>query len=191
MDKKRKVGVGLCVLLLICGVLFSSAFYSAQIKTENVITFGDIQIKLLSYELDENNQEREVREQEQPLHTDTMSRIVRVQNVCSEPAFVRVKIDLTVENERGLSPAEGYVSMGGTDAAWVQDGQWFYYNRILEPDMMTENLMQGLTFDMDKLTRDYAGDTVWLHVEAQAVQSKHNGTEVLQAQGWPQEVDRS
>lgn len=189
MKKGRELAVGLCVFLLLFGVLFSSAFFSAQMKTRNVITFGKIQIKLLNYELDENNQEIEVSAEAEPLCTDHISRIVRVKNVCSEPAFVRVKIDLTVENERGTSSAEGYVTAGGTDSTWIQQGGWFYYNRILHPDELTENLMQGLNFDMDRLTSDYAGAEVRLHIEAQAVQSKHNGTDVLQAQGWPQEVE--
>lgn len=190
MEKKRKVGVGLCVLLLFCGILSSSAFFTARIKTKNVITFGSIKIQLLNYELDENKQEVEVEAEETPLRSDNISRIVRVKNVCSEPAFVRVKIDLTVENERESLPAEGYVSISGTDAAWIQDGEWFYCSEILQPGSTTENLMQGLSFDIDQLSSDYAGATVWMHVEAQAVQSKHNGADVLQAQGWPQEVGK-
>lgn len=189
MKTRRKAAVGLCVVLLLFGMLFSSAFFAAQIKTRNVITFGKIQIELLNYERNENNQEIEVSAETEPLCANHLSRIVRVKNVCSEPAFVRVKIDLTVENERGSRSAEGYVTAGGTDAAWIQQGEWFYYNQILQPDVTTEDLMQELNFDMNKLASDYAGATVRLHVESQAVQSKHNGTDVLQAQGWPQEVE--
>ena len=187
MDTKRKVCVGLCALVLLASVLFSSAFYQAQLKTNNVITFGSIKIQLLNYMLDENQQEVEVPKEAQPLRLGDVSRIVRVKNICKEPAFLRVKIALEVETEQQTAPAAGYVSVQGTNDAWVQQGEWLYYDHALQPGQQTENLMQSLCFDIDKLTSDYAGADVNLRVEAQAVQAKHNGTSAMQAQGWPKE----
>ncbi len=190
MSKKGKISVGLCILLLISGVLFSSAFLKTKIKTTNVVTFGNIKIQLLNYELDKKNKEVEVTREAEQLRTKHVSRIIRVKNISFEPAFVRVKLQLNIENEEKVIPAKEYVNISGTDEAWIEDGEWLYYRDVVNPNMQTGNLMQNLTFNIDRLTNDYPGSTIRLHVDAQAVQSKHNDTNVLSVQGWPQEVNK-
>ena len=49
--------------------------------------------------------------------------------------------------------------------------------------------MDGISFDVDKLTSDYPGSKITWTVEVQAVQSENNSDNVLIAKGWPEGSD--
>ena len=67
-----------------------------------------------------------------------------------------------------------------------RDG-WYYYKQILTPHETTNALMTQVIFqDIDSITQTYPGSQFDLDVDAQAVQSENNTTDVLSATGWPE-----
>ncbi len=182
--KKYKWGLllGLCLLLF-----SSSAFFTNRIKTDNVISFGNIKVQLLNHTLDENGNEVEVKSDEESLRYENVSRIIKVKNVCAHPAYIRVKLNMTGQDDAGTFPADKYVTYDFADAKWQEKDGWFYYTEILEPDKTTEDLMRGIKFDINKLTKDHAGSSIKFKVNLQAVQSQNNSKDVFKAQGWPEE----
>lgn len=131
-----------------------------------------------------------VEQSNEKLTGSQVSRIIKVKNVCENPMYVRVKIEFKGEDKQGEFPANQYVSLMQSAVDWVQSGDWFYYNKVLESEKETTNLLDGLQFDLDRLMTEHAGSSIDFSVYAQAVQSKHNGTSAEKAQGWPQEAVR-
>ena len=189
-NKKSKDGriLVLCILLLLLtfGILSSSAFLTNSIKTDNIISFGDLKLQLINNTLDEKGREIAVTEENEKINTTKVSRIIKVKNVCDNSMYVRVKIELTGQKDQTAFNVDSYAKYDFNDEKWKKQGDWFYYLSELNPNETTGNLMEELEFDMDRLGSDFPGSTVTLKVSAQAVQSEHNSN-ILESQGWPEE----
>ena len=189
-NKKSKDGrvFVICILLLLLMFSFfsSSAFFAKSIKTDNIISFGELKLQLINNTLDEKGREIAVTTENEKIKSSKVSRIIKVKNVCDNSMYVRVKIDLTGIKDQTTFNADSYAKYSFDDKKWKKQGAWFYYLTELNPNEITGNLIEKLEFDMDSLGSDFPGSTVTLKVSAQAVQSNHNSS-VLEAQGWPEE----
>ena len=67
MTKNRKRVVMGLFLILCLGIFSSSAFLIRKIKTDNVITFGNVKVQLINHTLDENGKEVEVKDGKEEL----------------------------------------------------------------------------------------------------------------------------
>ena len=183
---RRAFSICILLLLLIFSFLSSSAFFAKSIKTDNIISFGELKLKLINNTLDEKGREIAVTEENEKITASKVSRIIKVKNVCDNSMYVRVKIELTGETEQTTFNADSYAKYNFDDEKWKKQGEWFYYLAVLSPNEITGNLIEELEFDIDRLGSDFLGSTVTLKVSAQAVQSEHN-TSILEAHGWPEE----
>lgn len=177
------------LLTILCLLLFSSsAFFVNRVKTDNVMTFGNISVQLINHTLDGQGNEIEVPDEEEVLRYEDVSRIVKVKNVCDYPAYVRIQLDMSGQDDTESFPAEEYVNYDFADNKWQEKDGWFYYTSILEPDKTTEDLMHGIQFDINRLTAEHAGSDISFKIRLQAVQSKNNADDVFEVKGWPEEV---
>lgn len=189
MTKNRKRVVMGLFLILCLGIFSSSAFLIRKIKTDNVITFGNVKVQLINHTLDENGKEVEVKDgKEELLKYEDVSRIIKVKNVCNHPVYVRVKLNTTGKRNQEIFPAEDYVNYKFADEKWQEKDGWLYYTDVLEPNKTTEDLMRGIEFDVNRLTSEYAGSDIEFKAEVQAVQSENNSKNVFAVEGWPEEV---
>lgn len=187
MTKNRKRVVMGLFLILCLGIFSSSAFLIRKIKTDNVITFGNVKVQLINHTLDENG--KEVKDgKEELLKYEDVSRIIKVKNVCNHPVYVRVKLNTTGKKNQEIFPAEDYVNYKFADEKWREKDGWIYYTDVLEPNKTTEDLMRGIEFDVNRLTSEYAGSDIEFKAEVQAVQSENNSKNVFAVEGWPEEV---
>lgn len=186
--KERLIIVSIMVLLL-C-TLTTTAFLSSGGVADNIITFGNLRLQLVNHTINAEGNEVPVEQSNEKLTGTEVSRIIKVRNVCENPMYIRVKIEFKGEDKQGVFQANQYVSLMQSENGWVQAGDWFYYNKVLESEKETTNLLDGLQFDLDRLMTEHAGSSIDFSVYAQAVQSKHNGTSAEKAQGWPQEAVR-
>lgn len=186
--KQKKRYIFILSFLFVISLACVSTFLVRQNKFENVITFGDLKLEIINRSLDENGQEIDVTDVKEKLKKAHVDRIVKIKNICQNDMYVRVKIDLQGKdmNDQDYSPSS-YIKMNGCEDEWIYHDGWYYYRDILKPDVTTENLLSDIEFDMDKLTSNYPGSDIELNIEAQAVQSTHNATNVLDASGWPKE----
>ena len=176
-------------LILCLGIFSSSAFLIRKIKTDNVITFGNVKVQLINHTLDENGKEVEVKDgKEELLKYEDVSRIIKVKNVCNHSVYVRVKLNTTGKKNQEIFPAEDYVNYKFADEKWREKDGWIYYTDVLEPNKTTEDLMRGIEFDVNRLTSEYAGSDIEFKAEVQAVQSENNSKNVFAVEGWPEEV---
>ena len=185
---KQRYKIGLLVAL--CLLFFSSsAFFVTKIETDNVISFGNIKVQLLNHMIDENGNEIQANKEEDLLKNKNVSRIIKVKNVCQHSAYIRVRLNMQGNKDLTNYPASEYVEYKFNNDAWIEKDGWFYYNVILKSGETSKNLMDGISFDVDKLTSDYPGSKITWTVEVQAVQSENNSDNVLIAKGWPEGSD--
>ena len=71
---------------------------------------------------------------------------------------------------------------------WVHRDGWYYYKRVLQPDEVSEILLDELIFDVNHITESFPGSTFDVNFYAQGVQSEHQeAADVLGVVGWPKE----
>ena len=196
---KRKIAaLAVIVIALSLAAYGTVAYFTATGTAHNVLTMGNIGIKLNDKtEVVENGETKLVEfTTEYPNGMPVMpateaSKIVSVENTGSAPAWVRVRIEKTVEPAdaavTGLDTK--YVELNYNTKKWVDGGNGFwYYNEPLKPGATTPNLFDTVTFSKD-MGNDYMNCKFNIIVSAQAVQSDNNGVgdeqSVLDVAGWP------
>ena len=196
---KRKIAaLAVIVIALSLAAYGTLAYFSATGTAHNVLTMGNISIALNDKtEVEENGEKKLVDfTAEYPDGMPVMpateaSKIVSVENTGSAPAWVRVRIEKTVEPEDaskiGLLDTK-YVELNYDTENWVEKDGFWYYKSILEPGRTTPNLFDTVTFSKD-MGNDYMNCRFNIIVSAQAVQSDNNGIadgqSVLDVAGWP------
>lgn len=185
--RKKLTIISLCLLLCI-GIFSSVAYLIRTIETDNIITFGELKLQLINKTLDSKGNEIGVDESVERLSAASVSRRIRIKNVCDNPMFVRVKVRLNGKLAKESFPIDTYVDCNYNRTDWQEKDGWWYYNSVLTPGKSTENLIDTIEFNVNELNSKYSGSQISFNVEAQAVQTKNNSNCALNAQGWPEEV---
>ena len=148
----------------------------------NVVTSGDIELMI---------HEKTADGQDFPaegifvIPGDTVSKVVTVENVCTHPFYLRVRLVSSVTNDV-LSP-EDCLKLDLNTQDWTLHSDGFlYYNSILTPGEVTAPVLTAVEIVGQYVTQNHVGTTLSLTVEAYAVQSEHNPAEhPWEAAGWP------
>ena len=196
---KRKIAaLAVIVIALSLAAYGTVAYFTATGTAHNVLTMGNIGIKLNDKTKVVENGETKLVEftTEYPDGMPVMpateaSKIVSVENTGSAPAWVRVRIEKTVEPAdaavTGLDTK--YVELNYDTAKWDEGGDGFWYcKEPLEPGVTTPNLFDTVTFSKD-MGNEYMNCKFNIIVSAQAVQADNNaigeGQSVRDVAGWP------
>lgn len=193
---KRKIFllaiIASCIAIAAAGTL---AYFNAEDTAHNVITSGKVEIKLQEWaDLDRTTP---FENQTGVMPGSEVTKLVEVKNTGKSPAWVRVKVSITVlaaSDDLADAPAEQLPTDGvllnfDTDN-WTQgeDGFW-YCNAALPVGETTAPLFTQVTFETS-LDNSYQGSTATITVEAEAVQTANNGESALTAAGWPAETQQ-
>ena len=185
MMKTKKLLIIALILIIVIPVLIYASFISSTMSS-NIITFGNLKMELIETSIDENGNEIRVKnnENENISLNSSVSRRVRIKNICNHPMFVRIKLSLLLDNEydNNLNNSVWY-DINNEDFLY-QDG-WYYYLKPLEPGKETDNLITQMNFNLIGLD-NYMGKTIKLNIDAQAVQSENQTDNVMSAKGWPE-----
>lgn len=191
MKKERKTIWIACVILLT--VLFISqtlAFFSTSVDTENIITFGNLKLKINETTLNAQGEEVAFSPEEKGniSKNNRQSRIVRIENTGRQPVFVRVNLSVAGTKQDGseIENADALAEYILNENDWIYQDGWYYYREILEPGSETKELLTEVIFNIDGISSRYPGGEFDLDISAQGVQSKNNEGDVLSATGWPQ-----
>ena len=183
------------ILLLATLAIFTSviatgtlAYYSAKDQAHNVITSGNVDIKLVETREDENGDLHPFENVSGVMPGQTISKIVRVANTGIGDAFVRVKLEKEIELASGSDADLSLISLDINETDWTKhtDG-YYYYNHVLpaeNPDCLTEPLFTKVEFH-ETMGNQYQNCKVIINVFAQATQVKNNGDSAIEANGWP------
>ena len=112
-----------------------------------------------------------------------------------QAAWIRVKYTLTVYDVNGEEmeiPAEELAKVILIDpdtANWTQKDGWWYCKDAAGTGEATKPLFREVAFSGPNMDNRYQGCTLYIQVNAQAVQKANNKETVLEAAGWPPEPE--
>ena len=179
--KSRLLLIALAAILLTVLTQPTLAYYTTIGKATNVVTSGGIELKI---------HEKTADGSDFPaggvyvIPGDIVSKKVSVENVCSHPFYLRVKLVSGTTNE-ALSP-DDCLKMDIDTQNWTYADGYYYYNNILQPGETTPTLFTEVEIVGGKVDRSHIGSTLSLTVNAYAVQSENNPAEhPWDASGWP------
>lgn len=189
MKKKAIIVLALILFCLSTGAYGSYAYFTVEKETTNVITAGNLRIELVetepSQEAGHGTAAGSVQGSVVP--GKRVSQVVQVENTGDYPAYVRVRVAKTIVLAEGTEgqPDPGLIICGVNREHWIEgeDGCYYYQDR-LEAGELTEPLFQEVEFDAS-MGNMYQGSQVRLEIQAQATQVAHNGENVMEANGWP------
>lgn len=181
--RNRLLLIALAAILLTVLTQPSLAYYTTIGKATNVVTSGDIQLQIHEKTADGSDFPEEG---VYVIPGDIVSKQVSVENVCGHPFYLRVKLVSGTTNQE--LPPEECLKMDINTANWTLVDGFYYYNRILQPGEITENLFTQVEIVGSKVDQTHSGSTLSITVNAYAVQSENNPADhPWDAAGWPAE----
>ena len=165
----EKIKLKLIIIALAASLLTflsqgSLAYYSTAGTAENVVTSGNIKLKIHE------------------------SKEVHIENICEHPFYLRVKMVYGV-NSQELS-SEDCFKLNINEKYWKYSDGWYYYQGIVQPGEMTPEVFSHVEIVGSKVDNRYIGKTLTMTVKAQGVQSENNPIKDNNYElvgGWPQE----
>lgn len=177
------------LLIALCGILAtlltqpSLAYYTNVGRASNVVTSGSLKLKI--HEKTSDNLDFPA-EGVYVIPGDIVSKRVYIENICSHPFYLRVKL-ISFSDNADLS-AEDCLSMDIDTEHWVWADGYYYYTQILQPGEFTVPVFNQVEIVGSRLDQSFLGTTLNLTVQASAVQSENNpANHPWEAQGWPAE----
>lgn len=188
--RKKLLAVSLLVILLSLAAYGTYAYLTEEARTTNVITTGTIDISLHETTTDADGKQVAFPKNgiSGVVPGKAVDKLVTVENVGTGDSWVRVGVackivaaDKMTELPLALANKENALLFDINTEAWSlgEDG-YYYYNTSVAPEGVTEQLFSKVTFN-PAMGNEYQECTVYVDVEAQAVQVKNNPG----ADGWP------
>lgn len=181
MKKKLSIIFGIIAILAVISV-GTLAYFTSEQNAENVISAGNIKLEI---------HEKTASGEDFPeegiivMPGDTVSKIVTVENTGDHPLYLRVKLTEGVSDE--ALTEDDCLDININRSCWLEKDGYYYYYRALQSGETTEQLFSEVYFDLYNIDNKYLGKHFTLNVAASAVQSENNGSDVLNAMGWPEE----
>ncbi len=196
MTKSRIALIALaigCIAMLGAG---TAAYFTVQDTAVNVITTGILDMTLVEKTTDGAKPDTELEKLPNFVSNQngafnvmpgqTVSKIPYVDNTGTADFYTRVKLATAITAEDGtVLDADKVLTLDIDTTLWVLQDGWYYYTKAITPGERTEPLFTGVTFAAVEMGNEYQNATVTIEVDAQAVQSKNNGTSWDTAAGWP------
>ena len=179
--KSRLLLIAMAAILLTVLTQPTLAYYTTIGKATNVVTSGSIRLQI---------HEKTADGSEFPadgvyvIPGDIVSKQVSVENVCSHPFYLRVKLVSGTTNEE--LPPDECMKLNIDSTSWTYKDGYYYFNQILQPGQQTNPLFTEVEIVGSKIDRTHGGSTLSITVNAYAVQSENNPAEFpWDASGWP------
>ena len=183
MKKFKLRAFAIAVAAIIATLLSQStlAFYSVIGTATNVITSGDIRLVIHETSGDGSPYPKDG---VYVMPGQIVSKRVTIENDCEHPFYLRVKLIDSIDRD-GLS-IEDCLGIDINEKAWtVRDDGYIYYNKALEPHLITEPVFTQVEIIGNKVDKSYIGAVLSLTVSAYAVQQENNPAEYpWDAAGW-------
>lgn len=182
---KRKIALIASMLLIVSLIsLGTLAYFTDSEDARNVITAGNVDITL--HDEDGNEEPFPSDGVSSVMPGDEVDKVVYITNTGDNAAFVRVRLDKAITAGEGIEADLDFehITLNLDLSGWTKDGDWYYYNWILEPGARTTDLFTEVAYGT-ALGNDYMNAVVTIDVVAEGVQSANNGSNPITASGWP------
>jgi predicted ribosomally synthesized peptide with SipW-like signal peptide len=186
--KSRLAVISLVAIVLTLLTQGTLAYYTTIGTATNVVTSGDLELTI-----------REMTDQGTEFPTDgvyiipgdVVSKVVTVENTCSHPFYLRVKLVYGIDSNE--LPYEDCFKLDINSENWLLHDGWYYYTGILQPGEETPEVFSHVEIVGSRVDTSYIGKTLSITVKAQAVQSENNPLPVegdfTSVSGWPAEKE--
>lgn len=193
MRLNRKSQIGLTLLAIVISLLGGTMAYFVTTNTaHNVISTGGVKITL--FELSDptgsgTDSLVPFEDIENIVPGKSYSKIPIVQNIDTEPVWVRTQLTLTKTSPEGtvtpIPDIESIMELEDVGSNWVYSDEHYYYNNPLTAEELTQPLFRSIKFKDDIAVFDAPAGTVYsLTIVATATQTANNGTNPFTAGGW-------
>ena len=191
---KKKLFVLAVLAIILAGMASGTvAYFTAKGTAHNVITSGEIDIELVETMKDGNK--------EVPYPTNPVggimpgtehSKIVRVENTGTNPAWVRVKVEAKINGDEVELTDSSVLRIDFDDTKWIEEDGYYYYADALVPGGKTATpLFREIHFDGEGMDNAYQNARIEINVQAYATQSQNNpipaNGDVTDVKGWPKD----
>lgn len=173
--------IGILVVAIIGGS--SMAQVTRKAETENIISSGEISVKLLNKTKNGDDMPELITH---IVPGDTLDNVVSVKNTCQYDEYIRVSLDKviyeTAEENAILDDSKATFLLNEEDWTYNERDGYYYYNDVLKAGETSEVLYDGifLSYSMDN---EYKLAVMDVEITVEAVQSVNNG-DVFTAEGW-------
>ncbi len=181
----------ICALIAIClgiAAFGTTAYFSYEDNTQNVITAGNVKIAVLEWSLTDKSEKIPYENSVTVMPGTELSKIVEIKNVGNQTAWIRISVEKAIVFREGIdeTPDLSLITIDFDTENWCEQDGYFYYLKELKPNETTEPLFTKVVFSKD-MKNKYQNSKATIDVTAQATQWVHNGETVLDALGWPSE----
>lgn len=187
--KQKLLLAAAALLILALSVGGTMAYYTGSVRTENVITTGNIQIALREYAKDTYGAEV-------PFPAEGISGVVPGQqvykrvfgeNTGANACYMRARIQKEIQSAEGNPLSHDVMTLNIDASEWVSGGDgWYYCLTPVQPGTATADLFTAVAFD-GSIGNAYQKATARVTVFLQGVQWRNNSASVLDAVGWPKQ----
>lgn len=184
---KRRLVISAFVLICLSLLGFGTiAYFSTQDTATNVVTMGNLDIKLTETAISEDGTEVPFEDVVGVMPGASVSKIARIENIGGQPAYVRVQIQKEITLAGGvLGEVDlGLVNLDINARDWTEKDGYYYYNKPLLPSETTEPIFENVIFSRD-MGNMYQSSQAKITVNVGATQVANNGDNALEAAGWP------
>lgn len=173
--------IGILVVAIIGGS--SMAQVTRKAETENIISSGEISVKLLNKTKNGDDMPELITH---IVPGDTLDNVVSVKNTCQYDEYIRVSLDKviyeTAEENAILDDSKATFLLNEEDWTYNERDGYYYYNDVLKAGETSEVLYDGI-FLSYSMGNEYKLAVMDVEITVEAVQSVNNG-DVFTAEGW-------
>lgn len=184
MKKKMYFIAAVLVILAILGT-GTLAYFTTKVVIHNVITSGDIDIQLVETAIQNGQEGDYVNNSTGLMPGQSHSKIVKIRNEGTNPAWVRLKVEIDIAAENGQSLDDSALAIDYNTDTWLKKDGAFYYKQPLAPGETTTALFEEVEF-AQTTGNAYQNARISIQVNAEAIQYENN-TNFDTA--WPADVE--
>lgn len=172
--------IAVCLAILATG---TAAYFVAEQTVYNVITTGYLYMDLV--EETETGKPWPAEGITNVVPGVEVGKVVYVKNRGTVSFYTRILVETQITPAPGVTAELNpeYVRFEVNKDYWQEKNGFYYYYRELNPGEKTEPLFTSVTL-APEMGNEYMNASAEVHVLAQAVQSKNNGYDPLEALGW-------
>ena len=175
--KRKLVLTSAVVLILALLAAGTFAYFTKNARATNVITTGTISIRL-NDSITGGTEKENGWTLSGVMPGQAVEKAVSVTNTGTSPAWLRVKLEISVEMAAGKNDTwrgQNVLQFAVNPDWFLAEDGYYYYSKPVAADAETERLFQSRTLMLNpQLPNDYQGCAVTINVLAQAVQVKNN-----------------
>lgn len=185
--KKKVMVIALIAICLSIAAYGTVAYFTYEETATNVIVAGNVKIALHQWMQTENGERRSADEPLPILPGTSVSKIVEIENIGNQAAWIRISVDTAIELAAGVTGDvdTDLISFAVDTEHWTERDGFYYYNQPLQAGETTAPLFTQVIFAKN-MGNQYQDSKAILTIVAQATQVANNGKTVWEAAGWPE-----